>query len=607
MRAIALAAVILFIFCSCPSASAVTRYDDITVSLEAPSYETTHGYADYRVSIVNDSPSKTHSVTVFAPAQPYGHGDHIRRIERTVVLGPSSSARVSLLQPSLPMQGNALRVIIDGTYKKETVPGDFSGHCRNVSWWSYGPSSVTCALLLSRGVNTDNFLTGARDAVFGKGSSSSSSGYASSDTISAGKSESEVDQWSTDWLSYSRFDGVVITAPEMERMPEPVKAAVARYVRCGGSLLVLGNWQPPPAWRCAEISEEGRLNWRYMHFGVLINGDEDFQSWPESAWQHLYRSVWSPAARQLSKRTTVVDANSSFTVVDAMGIPIRGLFVLVLTFVIVMGPVNLFLLSRKKRRIWMLWTVPALAITASLAVITYSTFAEGWHATARIHTVSFLDEHTNEATTIGIAAYYCPMTPRGGLRCDTDTELTAISLEDYSGGRARTVDWTKDQHLASGWIAARVPTHFMLRKSQTRRERVRIRRLPDGQIAALNGLGADIADFRYADDNGDVYTASDIRAGEQKTLTRSGDKITAADNAFWRTQFTSSWTTLTQQISINPTQLLQKQTYICVLNDLVFAEQMLPAVRHKNYSSVIIGTVKGAQDGSQDPQPEEIL
>ena len=57
------------------------------------------------------------------------------------------------------------------------------------------------------------------------------------------------------------------------------------------------------------------------------------------------------------------------------------------------------------------------------------------------------------------------------------------------GGSARTLDWTGGQHLTSGWVSARVPAHFMLRKSEPRRERVEVSRNDEGELVAVNGLG----------------------------------------------------------------------------------------------------------------------
>ena len=58
-------------------------------------------------------------------------------------------------------------------------------------------------------------------------------------------------------------------------------------------------------------------------------------------------------------------------------VPVRGLFVLVLLFGVGIGPANLWLLSRYKRRIWLWWNVPAISLLTCLVVFGYSLASEG--------------------------------------------------------------------------------------------------------------------------------------------------------------------------------------------------------------------------------------
>ena len=62
----------------------------------------------------------------------------------------------------------------------------------------------------------------------------------------------------------------------------------------------------------------------------------------------------------------------------------RGLLLVVLLFAVLIGPANLFILSRKRRQIWLFWTVPLLSLLASVSVFGYAAFAEGWTGFARI-------------------------------------------------------------------------------------------------------------------------------------------------------------------------------------------------------------------------------
>jgi hypothetical protein len=192
------------------------------------------------------------------------------------------------------------------------------------------------------------------------------------------------------------------------------------------------------------------------------------------------------------------------------------MFLLMFLFALAIGPVNLIVLSHKRRHIWLLWTIPIISLMTCCAVFAYATFAEGWKRHVRTEGLTILDERIHRATTIGWTAYYSSLTPGDGLHFGYETELTPqIVLE---AGTPRTVEWTHDQHLSSGWVTARVPAHFMIRKSEIRRERVTIRQGGDAGLKVVNGLGTDIRKFWLADRDGTIHTATGIRAGAEAEL-----------------------------------------------------------------------------------------
>ncbi|MEJ0091569.1 MAG: hypothetical protein WDM80_17710 [Limisphaerales bacterium] len=106
-----------------------------------------------------------------------------------------------------------------------------------------------------------------------------------------------------------------------------------------------------------------------------------------------------------------------------MKIPVRGIVIIMLAFVIIIGPVNIILLNRRKRRTWMLWTIPAISVVTTLIVFAYSLLREGITPDTRISGLTMLDQPNHVASTIGVTAFYCPLTPGGGLRFDTKPRL----------------------------------------------------------------------------------------------------------------------------------------------------------------------------------------
>ena len=529
------------------SGFARTEFDDIKITPElTPSGTSLHGYAEYRIAVSNRSPGKTHQVTLTLPKNSsFGLGNHIRKITRSVVVGPSATVHVALLQPPVTMGGRDLGVAINGDVQDEAVPlsifdhGGKDYHASRVSTSGMsGRSHVisyfsSLRILISRNVDTTDLHLHAGKLLSASppsGGVSPSGGsphpHASS---SSGVSYATIDlglpasAWSRNWIGYSRYDGVVITGDDVRQMPPDVQSALWRYVECGGALLVLGGRELPKSWKIKATTETaGYVNYHPGFGQCILTAEVDTKHLTPDQWAEIVSS-WVQTATPMRIVHSVEDANTMFSVVSGLGVPVRGMFLLMLLFALAIGPVNLIALSRKKRRIWMLWTTPVISLITCLAVFGYATFAEGWTRHARIEGLTLLDERTHRATTIGWTAFYSSLTPGDGLHFDYETELTPQIASTPLKGTPRTVDWTHDQHLARGWMTARVPAHFMLRKSEVRRERVTVKQGENAHLRVVNGLGADISHLWLADSDGAIYSGTDIPAGAEAELVSRTD------------------------------------------------------------------------------------
>ncbi|MFW5798316.1 MAG: hypothetical protein ACOCXX_01550, partial [Planctomycetota bacterium] len=216
-------------------------------------------------------------------------------------------------------------------------------------------------------------------------------------------------------------------------------------------------------------------------------------------------------------------------VVENVGINVGGVFLLMIVFAVVIGPVNLLVLSRMNRRILMLVTVPVISLVTCGGVFLYAVLSEGWTPNVRLGVVTLLDEKARRAVTVGGLGYYCPMAPSGGLHFTTDTELTphvgqfdggGYGYRGHDGGDqsiSGSVDWTGDQHLDGSWIQARVPLHFSVRKVSRSRLRLTFSGTGDARTVA-NGLGVDLERLLVADNDGQGWEARNVAAGGEATL-----------------------------------------------------------------------------------------
>jgi hypothetical protein len=236
-------------------------------------------------------------------------------------------------------------------------------------------------------------------------------------------------------------------------------------------------------------------------------------------------------------------------------------------------------------------------------VFGYMLLLEGWSGHLRTEALTILDETSHRAATIGYTAFYTPVTPGDGLHFDYDTEVTPqIGSDTYRGrlsGGPHDIDWTSDQHLTRGWVSARIPAHFKLRKCAVRRERVTVARGPDGALTAVNGLGAEVTRLHYADEKGRVYRAGPIPAGAQAVLTATGETLPAAPT--WeeaRRLYVGEWVGLSALAASNPTRLLGPRCYVAELESAPFVEDGLRNARTRTCRSLVVGIMR--ESGHED-------
>ena len=240
---------------------------------------------------------------------------------------------------------------------------------------------------------------------------------------------------------------------------------------------------------------------------------------------------------------------------------------------------------------------------ASLAVFGYAMLAEGWRASIRAEVMTILDENARRATTVGLTAFYSPLTPSDGLRFSYDTEITpqlpvrygyyAFASSGVTGGASRTIDWTEDQHLVGGWVTARVPVHFVVRKSEPRRERLNVRR-EGSAITVVNGLGAEIKQLWWAEPDGRVYSAENLQAGAGASL-KLTDLRTRGEVAGLREAFRSEWWDRIKQYPQKPLEVLEAGCYLATLDSSPFLEEGLRGNVSRKALTVVYGIQAIAQ------------
>ncbi len=417
---------------------------------------------------------------------------------------------------------------------------------------------------------------------------------AAGDSVESLRAESPVSEWSENWLAYSPFDAVVFNAADMSSMSPAVLNAVESYLQAGGNVVLFGKTGLPAAWHPSQQKLLAGGVCYSIGFGRCFAFDTENPSQlnPESV-QALREAVRDSARYWQSLPTDIGGANAVLPVVESLKIPTRGIVMIMLGFVIIIGPVNIIYLNRRKRRTWMLWTIPAISFATTLLVFVYSLLREGITPDIRIAGLTVIDQSSHQVATIGGTAFYCPLTPSGGLHFDFETEATPLVQIGYNSGMSREVDWTQSQNLQSGWVSARVPAYFHLRKSETRRERIQISS-ESGKLQIVNSLGATIKSFWFADANGEIFQASDIAAGQEAAIRSTGTR-TKQQKGLHAMFADTGFAAKLDPSNIDVATYLRPNTYVAVLDGNPFIENALGPVsspKHMKSSAVVFGMLE---------------
>jgi hypothetical protein len=505
-----------------------------------------HGYTAHRFTIHN-SASEKRRITFTLPARNHSDDFNINHLTRSFTISPGTQT-VTILQPPLPMGYNEeVKIKCEG--QERFIPRGIG--LRMADGENCGRNRPR-VVLLSQGFNKPA-MDKAVQALFPKGSGHgghgghfSHGGGPYSDTHAEFQYEAdETAKWPRHWLAYSCYDMIVMKGEQWKRTPSDVRTAIERWVLCGGKLAIFGEgFDPPKGWN--KVSDPittthniGLGEVREYNQNELPHGGvpETIAKWlgaddPENNQKSIpllgglqtavneLHNEWGGSER---------DFNSYFRVIGTARTPVRLVIIVLTLFVLIAGPVNLFILNRKEKRSWFLWTLPVISFATSGVVFVVSFFSEGVTPRLRTDSITILNQVNQEATTLGAVAIYAPIAP-SQLDFSGQSEVTPLFDSGYAygpfgrsrnhdSGSNRQVEWSEggEQRLTGKWIGSRVPAHFAVRKTEHREERIQVQ-WPGTEPEIINGLGGHIDQIYLAGPNGRLFGGRDIGPGKKVLL-----------------------------------------------------------------------------------------
>ena len=387
---------------------------------------TSHGYREHAFLVINRD-AAPREVTIEVPRNGFSFGSPApMSIQRSLVVAAGSSARLTLLQPPYEIAGVEARVSIDGRWQEEGLPWN-SGHPES---WAMEQLFLDPAAHGSSGMVRWLFAPGVRHEAeaapaAGVGPSASvvppAPGGPSGPFLQVMRAGEPLRSWSSDWLAYSGYDAIAVDGEGWETAPASIREALLTAAEAGGFLMVFGV-DDPAAWldqkaRRGEIeSVAAELELRPYGLGVIGASSRPgpFELSSAAHERVVALSIGSVAPFRWSRQPE--EAARTLPLVADLRIPVRGLFLLCLAFAIAAGPLNLWWLQRRDRRIWLLWTVPLASLLTCGLVVGWALLSEGMERRVRLEAITVLDQGTKRGATFAWAGYYSTLTPSDGLR-----------------------------------------------------------------------------------------------------------------------------------------------------------------------------------------------
>ena len=187
-----------------------------------------------------------------------------------------------------------------------------------------------------------------------------------------------------------------------------------------------------PAPKPTPAPEQAHFAYRHHEMGMLVAiRPEDPFPGTAAEWAWMLDSIG--ANRILwSKRhgVTAIGVNGDFLnfLIPGVGLaPVGAFRVLITLFVVAIGPLNYYLLRRRRRLHWLVVTIPVSAGVVTAALFAYAVVADGLGTRARVRSVTQIDQRNRRAVCWSRISYYAGLAPSRGLTFSDDIVVTALS------------------------------------------------------------------------------------------------------------------------------------------------------------------------------------
>ncbi|MFK7740252.1 MAG: hypothetical protein AB8H80_08005 [Planctomycetota bacterium] len=319
------------------------------------------------------------------------------------------------------------------------------------------------------------------------------------------------DEAPTDWRFYTGYSTLLVDG-RASLLPD-TQEALRRCAFAGGTVVVAGTeaLPPGPLRELADVASRARDGSLTMAHGLgrvvaipalSASGSVDLQA-QLGALPTLGAPLW-PAANELF----------AIQKIPGLGEAPVGVFLLViLAFAILVGPVNFWILRKRKRPLLALLTVPLLGFGTTFVILGYGIFHDGFAVRGVVTSWSVLDQERHEVATVSARTLFAGLAPND-LSMPSDVILLSQRASLDSSRLPDYWRWDGDaQRLDGGVLPSRTVTPLVSVQQGAARDRLTFRKSGDGVEVLGDTLQCD-GEVLLSDLEGRFYRGSGGRLRE---------------------------------------------------------------------------------------------
>ena len=398
------------------------------------------------------------------------------------------------------------------------------------------------------------------------------------DKISYSLSTAHADPWPADFRAYRRFSSCWLTADEFAELPSASRQALLDYAAAGGVLCLFSIEQFPaaPFREGTCVSSNGVASVSIGRGQGVAIAAPDAACLNPALLPVLAKTVEEGMHRQTPSAVTSLPYALKPPVIR---VHVVGVMVVLLAFAIVAGPVLVFRLARRDRRLAILWQLPALSGAFSLLLVLVFLVTNGVTPFLQCDAFTHLDQRAGRAFTTSAVTLSAPFAPPRGLEFPRDAQIVLDPGDDDGSMRGRLIQYGDRQRLGRRWSRPGIPTTIYALRVAPDPRRLVVAEGPDGSLRVRNLLGAPVARLLLWDDEGNPLHCGGIPVGEEVTL-RDGPIPSVA--------FPASPSAPKQLETLSPFRRPSRNYAAEIEDGCPFVEDPLPGVRADRISHAYV-------------------